>query len=461
MADRTYYLGDLESEAAFGDGHHLLHSSRRKQMDGAEPFEIDEYEEFQEPLPWRRRSGPGHLVSWVLCRAKKSQFRTKLRNRICFLIVFYLCLVGLVDVLASISQNYFPDDMDKILHQWLSAPAATIGVGHWIFDATQHVYPVRCHSHNDYWRTVPLMDAISAGCPSVEADVWYQDDDLYVGHREFELRANRTLRSLYIDPLIDIIERQNNLPPCDTGKPCDSRWLTDEHLAGVFSAEPDHPLVLAIDFKTPGEPLWQGLQAQLKPLRDRNMLTYFNGTAIIPGPVVIIGTGNAPFENLTASSTYRDVFFDAPLELLADMSARWPNPNRAEDGARATDIEVIDGASQSSDSEIQEAHAFNTETSHIYNSSNSYYASASFKHAVGHVFGSRLSQEQLQLIRAQVRGAHRLGLKARYWGVPAWPIGLRNHIWHILIREGVDVLSVDDLRQATTWDWRRKKGLLF
>ncbi|KAH7120437.1 hypothetical protein B0J13DRAFT_567925 [Dactylonectria estremocensis] len=461
MAGRTHYFSDLESDAGFSDGHNLLRSPHGKQMDAVEPFKFEEFEEFEEPLPWRRRARPGDLLAWVLCHAKTTQFRTKLRNRICFLIVFYLCLVGLVDVLGNISQNHFPDDMDLILHQWISAPAATIGIGHWIFDATRYVHPVGCHSHNDYWRTVPLIDAIAAGCPSVEADVWHQDGDLYVGHREFELRANRTLRSLYIDPLINIIERQNNLPPCDPGKPCGSRWLTDERFAGVFSAEPDQPLVLVIDFKTPGESMWRELQTQLKALRDRNMLTYFNGTAIIPGPVIVVGTGKAPFDDMAASNTYREVFFDAPLELLADMSAKWPNPNRAEDGARATDVESIDGASHRRDSGTQSVHAIDTERLHGYDSSNSYYASANFKHAVGHVFGSRLTQGQLQLIRAQVRGAHRLGLKARYWGVPAWPIGLRNHIWHILIREGVDVLSVDDLRQATTWDWRRKKGLLF
>jgi hypothetical protein len=146
---------------------------------------------------------------------------------------------GLVDVLGNILHHHFLDDMDSILHQWISITAATVGVGHWISDATQDVHPVRCHSHNDYWRTRPLIEAIAAGCPSVEADVWYKDDDLYVGHREFELRANRTLRSLYIDPLINIIERQNDLAPCDPGKPCGSRWSTDERFAGVFSAELD------------------------------------------------------------------------------------------------------------------------------------------------------------------------------------------------------------------------------
>jgi hypothetical protein len=32
--------------------------------------------------------------------------------------------------------------------------------------------PVGCHSHNDYWRRVPLYSALQAGCIGVEADVW-------------------------------------------------------------------------------------------------------------------------------------------------------------------------------------------------------------------------------------------------------------------------------------------------
>ncbi|KAF5568432.1 hypothetical protein FPHYL_2816 [Fusarium phyllophilum] len=191
--------------------------------------------------------------------------------------------------------------------------------------------------------------------------------------------------------------------------PCHFPSTVDEPLAGVFESDPERPLDILIDFKTEGNATWEKLERQLEPLRRRNLLTHFNGAAIVPGPVVIVGTGNTPFDKITANNTYSDVFYDAPLDLLADT----------------------------------------------------YYASAHFKKAVGHVWGSRLSQEQLQRIRAQIHGAHRLGLKARYFSVPAWPIGLRNHIWHILTREGVDVVSVDDLRQATTWDWRKKKGLFF
>lgn len=349
--------------------------------------------------------------------------------------------------------------MDRIVHRWIAASAATIGTGNWLSDATKDVYPVHCHSHNDYWRTVPLFDAIAAGCPSVEADVWHQYQDLYVGHRQFQLHADRTLRNLYINPLIEILEKRNGLVPCESPEVCGARPPPDHPLAGVFISDPDQPLILLIDFKTSAQSTWRELQTQLMPLRERNFITYFNGTAIVPGPVIIVASGNAPFANITLNKNYRDVFYDAPLERLADMSTIWPNPNRVNHETRWAEQKGRNQAPSRHSSGSRQA--FNTEKVDSYDISNSYYASTSFTRAVGRVWGSRLSQDQLQVIRAHVRGAHQLGLKVRYWGVPAWPIGLRNHIWHILIREGVDMLSVDDLRQATTWDWRKKKGLLF
>jgi len=32
---------------------------------------------------------------------------------------------------------------------------------------------------------------------------------------------------------------------------------------------------------------------------------------------------------------------------------------------------------------------------------------------------------------------------------------LRNHVWHILLREGVDLLNADDLEAASGDDWRK------
>ena len=40
-------------------------------------------------------------------------------------------------------------------------------------DITRNVVPLKCHSHNDYWRRVPLYQALHAGCTSVEP--WERD----------------------------------------------------------------------------------------------------------------------------------------------------------------------------------------------------------------------------------------------------------------------------------------------
>ncbi len=57
------------------------------------------------------------------------------------------------------------------------------------------------HSHNDYYRERPLLDALEKGFGSVEADVFLLNDELLVAHSLFEIRLGRTLESLYLEPL--------------------------------------------------------------------------------------------------------------------------------------------------------------------------------------------------------------------------------------------------------------------
>ena len=94
----------------------------------------------------------------------------------------------------------------------------------------------------------------------------------------------------------------------------------------------------------------------------------------------------------------------------------------------------------------------------IYSPANSYYASVSFKRAVGWPWRGRLSKGQIESMRKQIAGAHARGLKVRYWSVPSWPRGMRNYLWRVLVKEGVDYLNVDDLKSATQddWNWGKK-----
>ncbi|KKK23558.1 hypothetical protein AOCH_004141 [Aspergillus ochraceoroseus] len=360
-------------------------------------------------------------------------------NRSCclmYLVVGFFTMLGIVQFISlacGVVISFFPDEIDRATDRWRQNPSATSpNTNRWPTDVSRDIFAVGCHSHNDYWRRIPLYSALQAGCVGVEADVWLFDNELYVGHTTSSLTPSRTLKSLYIDPLMEILARQNPITPFHP--------TLDHPPNGVFDTDPSQSLILLIDFKTDGEETWEYVYAQLAPFRERGYLTYFDGTGIVNGPITVVGTGNAPFNLVTANNTYRDIFFDAPLDLMADET-----DNRDADAAHE---ERGDNAGQGlsglSPGDLE---------STTFNMTNSYYASVSFKKSIGFPWMFRLSESQMSLIRAQIAGAHRRGLKVRYWGTPNWPRSLRNHIWEILVREGVDMLNVDDLQSATRKEW--------
>jgi hypothetical protein len=57
------------------------------------------------------------------------------------------------------------------------------------------------HAHNDYLHERPLADALDHGFTSVEADVFLVDGKLLVAHTRREIKPERTLEALYLDPL--------------------------------------------------------------------------------------------------------------------------------------------------------------------------------------------------------------------------------------------------------------------
>jgi hypothetical protein len=95
--------------------------------------------------------------------------------------------------------------------------------------------------------------------------------------------------------------------------------------------------------------------------------------------------------------------------------------------------------------------------SSVFNRNTSYYASVDFHAAVGTVWRGRLTPRQIHILRGQIHGAKKHGLKARYWNTPVWPISLRNHVWHVLVKEGADMLNADDLKAAARQDWQKPR----
>jgi hypothetical protein len=309
-------------------------------------------------------------------------------------------------------------------------------------DLTRDVVPIPCHSHNDYWRKIPLYEALAFGCTGVEADVWLFDDDLFVGHNTNALTRNRTFRSMYVDPLVELLDRQN------AAKGLSTRGTIAKN--GVFETDPSQSLVLLVDFKNDGHDIFPYVSAQLKSLREKNYLTYFDGETTVSGPITVVATGNAPFDLVTSNTTYRDIFFDAPLDMLYEEPAdTLGQRSQKATGQRDVDSKLVARASGQGTVGIDE-------NSH-FDSTNSFYASVSFSKSIGHVWWGKLSQKQIKLIKGQIQGAKSRGLKARYWSTPKWPVSLRNHVWEVLVREGVDYLNGDDLKGMTQGDWAKKK----
>lgn len=59
----------------------------------------------------------------------------------------------------------------------------------------------QAHAHNDYVHARPLFGALDCGFCSVEADIFLVNGKLLVAHTLAETRPDRTLQSLYLDPL--------------------------------------------------------------------------------------------------------------------------------------------------------------------------------------------------------------------------------------------------------------------
>lgn len=262
----------------------------------------------------------------------------------------------------------------------------------------------------------------------MEADIWLDGDELRVGHTRKTVLQGHSLRSLYLRPLLEMLEYNNPAPVNTSRSSIHARRSErdEDDTVGIFVNDPAQTLVLLIDFKNNVEQTWSLLIEQLRPLRERGFLTHFNGSDIIHRPVTIVATGDAPFNRILEYAP-RDIFYDAPLDNLTP-----------------------DFSSEASDIIQEDADGF------MFNAENSYYASVDFHKTIGPLALGRLTQDQLARLQGQVRAAHARGLKVRYWGTPKWPVGLRNYVWRVLVREGVDVLNVDDLYGATKQDWKSR-----
>ena len=115
----------------------------------------------------------------------------------------------------------------------------------------------------------------------------------------------RTFDSLYIQPILSVLKKQNPSSP----------FVTAPTHNGVFDTSAGQTLYLWVDVKTNGTTTWPYVVKALEPLRQGGWLTKYNGTGITNGTVTVIGTGNTPRDQVESQNN-RDYFFDGPLSSL-------------------------------------------------------------------------------------------------------------------------------------------------
>ncbi|RYY54056.1 MAG: alkaline phosphatase, partial [Chitinophagaceae bacterium] len=137
------------------------------------------------------------------------------------------------------------------------------------------------HSHNDYEKKSPFTDAYAAGFGSIEADVFLQGNELLVAHSKDQLNPSRTLRSVYLDPIVKAITENG----------------------GMIYKDSSRMLQLMIDFKTEGAATMAAL------------LQVLNGYPVITSnpSVRIVISGNRP-DISSWNSLPAYIWFDGELE---------------------------------------------------------------------------------------------------------------------------------------------------
>jgi hypothetical protein len=155
--------------------------------------------------------------------------------------------------------------------------------------------PLPAHAHNDYNHERPLFDALEKGFRSIEADVFSRGDSLYVAHDRRDIKPGRTLRELYLDPLV--------------------RYMSDGDGTIYDSAS---PLILLVDIKDNGLETYKLLDRILNEYHE--MLCYVSPQGYVRGSAMVVVSGNRPIEYMI-NQTRRFAFVDGRME---DLSEEYP-----------------------------------------------------------------------------------------------------------------------------------------
>lgn len=143
---------------------------------------------------------------------------------------------------------------------------------------TAQVTPLPGHSHNDYERARPLMEALELGYRSIEVDVHLHKGQLKVSHMATGLDGKPNLQTLYLDPLLKITRTE----------------------ASKYGLDTVQPLIIMIDIKSDAEKTYQVLRPILERYKEMLSVT---GEGAKTGLVHILISGNKPYASVAKETT--------------------------------------------------------------------------------------------------------------------------------------------------------------
>jgi hypothetical protein len=164
----------------------------------------------------------------------------------------------------------------------------------------------RVHAHNDYEHKRPLLDALDHGFCSIEADIYLVDGQLLVAHDRRDVRPERTLQALYLDPL---------------------RQRVKQNGGRVYPNGPE--VTLLIDLKSDWTTIYPVLRGVLQEYGD--MLVTFRGGVKQTNAIIAIITGNRSKTMFDGESVryagydgeLNDLDSDNTSQLIPWISSEW------------------------------------------------------------------------------------------------------------------------------------------
>lgn len=150
-------------------------------------------------------------------------------------------------------------------------------------------------SHNDYWRSKPLSDALAYRFNCVEADVWLVNGQLYVAHDESEIDQTCTFEEMYLKPLVERVRK-----------------------IGKVYAGSEMPFFLMVDCKSNGEEIYPVLKSMIEPYK--NLFCSVENGIYKESTILLFLSGDRPLQTLPLESC-RYMFLDGRLnDLGKDVS---------------------------------------------------------------------------------------------------------------------------------------------